>query len=483
MASVKKQGLTSAPAACSASPLGCFGREAVLYLLGSGVLWVTIALLLSLAGLVQAFSPGFMAGCSWMHFGHIRPAADAAFIYGFASSAGLGLALWIFAKAGQTAIKMPGSILIGTAVWNLGVTYGVTKILCCGGTGFRWLEFPEGANGLLLLGFVLIAIPALVTFRSRQTGIGPAQAFGLAALFFFPWLFATASALLGSDAVRGVVQLSIAGWFTAGLVNLWLSFLALSALFHFIPAALGKPVADRGLAAFALWSLAFIGSWTGIQLGTPVPAWVSSLSNGFAFALILPVVAIAAVLFQTARNDFLRSHPPQVLFFAYAVKAFVLGNLLLALGAIPAINRIVRFTPFGEGANAFLFYGFIAMAMFGALYVVLPELLDTPWPKPAWVKLHFYAASAGIAAWAVALVVAGLGQGKALTDPTVPFLQAVGSAKPLLTLAAIGCVLFSLGFALLGFNFTLQLWSLCRRCCNCADWFAADKAVTKGARA
>jgi len=51
-------------------------------------------------------------------------------------------------------------------------------------------------------------------------------------------------------------------------------------------------------------------------------------------------------------------------------------------------------------------------------------------------------------------------------------------------LALLGCALFTAGFALFAFNFTLQLWSLRTRC-NCAEWLTAgepSKSSTVGVR-
>ena len=220
-----QQSATQSTAASEgAHDFGCLGRQAILFLAGSGVLWFIDGLLLTLVASIQAYMPGFMEGCPSLHYGRVRPAAHMSVIYGFLAQVGLAFVLWLFARQGKAVVRGVGAILIGTILWNIGVTYGVANVLLAGGTGFQWVEFPLGASRLMMIGYLLIAVPALMTYRSRSVwATEPQQWFALVALLALPWLYISANILLVFQPVRGVVQLTTSAWFVAGLSNLWLT--------------------------------------------------------------------------------------------------------------------------------------------------------------------------------------------------------------------------------------------------------------------
>src|SRR6185312_4871135 len=70
----------------------------------SALLWLLISSLFALITSVKLHSPGILANCAWLSYGHTRPAANDAFVYGFASQAGIAIALWLFCRLGRTAL-------------------------------------------------------------------------------------------------------------------------------------------------------------------------------------------------------------------------------------------------------------------------------------------------------------------------------------------------------------------------------------------
>ncbi|HEY0550011.1 MAG TPA: hypothetical protein VGF13_10455, partial [Verrucomicrobiae bacterium] len=66
----------------------------------SALVWLLVSSLFALVTSVKLHSPAVLADCSWLTYGHTRPAANDAFMYGFASQAGLAVALWILCRLG-----------------------------------------------------------------------------------------------------------------------------------------------------------------------------------------------------------------------------------------------------------------------------------------------------------------------------------------------------------------------------------------------
>ncbi len=247
----------------------------------SALVWLLISSLFALITSVKLHSPTVLADCSWLTYGHTRPAANDAFVYGFASQAGLAVALWILCRLGRTTLVGIVPIAIGSLFWNLGVTIGIVAILSGNTTGFDWLEFPSAGSAILLASYALLGTCALLTFKARRNEeLYPSQWYILAALFWFPWLYTTARLLLIWFPVRGVMQLAVNVWFANGLFTLWLTSLALAVLFYFIPKLIKAPLHSRTLAVLGFWSLAAFGCWAGFYRGLPLPAWMVSAGIG-----------------------------------------------------------------------------------------------------------------------------------------------------------------------------------------------------------
>lgn len=124
--------------------------------------------------------------------------------------------------------------------------------------------------------------------------------FLLTALFWFAWVYAAANLLLHVLPVRGVMQAVVEWWHLANFTGVVLSFLGLAAVFYFIPRLSGRPLHNQMLAAFVFWTVAIFAPWTGIAPGTPLPAWMPSVSSMFSALLIIPAVAVAVMVFRTA---------------------------------------------------------------------------------------------------------------------------------------------------------------------------------------
>ena len=140
------------------------------------------------------------SNCSFFTYGHIWPAAVDALVYGWASTAGLGLAIWLLARMGRTPARAPAALMTGVVFWNLGIATGLTGIFLGDSTGVELLEFPAYASWILWLAYALFALWAVATYLGRKPGQNHiAQAWLLVALFAFPWLYATGSTLLCTD--------------------------------------------------------------------------------------------------------------------------------------------------------------------------------------------------------------------------------------------------------------------------------------------
>src|SRR6201981_2798318 len=118
-------------------------RVPVLMFYTSAIAWLLIGTLLAGFVSIKLHSPDLFSGMSFLTWGRVRPAHMNVMIYGWASMAGIGTAVWLMGRLCRTTLRFPLLLAAGAAFWNFGVLIGVGAILLGDSTGFQWLEFPR----------------------------------------------------------------------------------------------------------------------------------------------------------------------------------------------------------------------------------------------------------------------------------------------------------------------------------------------------
>ena len=435
----------------------------LLFPIFSSLVWLLGSSLLALITSVKLHSPAVLANCAWLSYGHTRPAANDAFVYGFASQAGLAVALWILCRLGRTTLVGIAPVAIGSLFWNLGVTLGVVGIFTGHSTGFDWLEFPSAGSAILIASYAILGVCALLTFKNRRDAeLFPSQWYILAALFWFPWLYTTARLLLVWFPVRGVMQLVVNGWFANGLFTLWLTSLALAVLLYFIPKLTNAPLFSRPLALIGFWTLAAFGCWAGFYRGLPIPAWIISVGVVATTILLVPLIATVSNFWLTLGTGG-NKNVPLLGFFKSSVVFFALSGVFAVFAAlIPQL----RLTLFGEGLEQMTLYGFIGFALFGAIHYLVPRFTGVA--SDRFISVNCWCTFIGILVLAGAFLIGGMVQNRKLIDGSVPFTDVMVATKPFIRVSTLGILLLIIGNAAILLRVISMVRECCRRCCCCA---------------
>jgi cytochrome c oxidase cbb3-type subunit I len=362
---------------------------------------------------------------SMFTYGRIWPAAIDALVYGWCSTAGLGLAAWLLARMSREPVRSPAALMTAVVLWNLGVAAGLTGIFMGDSTGVELLEFPAYAAWTLWLAYAVFAIWCVMTYLGRRTGydhIG--QAWVLAALFAFPWLFGAGSILMGGNPLpgSGVVQAVINAWYVHGIYTLWLAPLGLGALYYLVPKVSTLAIRHGNKTKFAFWCWIIFAPWTAAHdmVGGPFPAETVTIGLIMSGLIFIPVAVIGFNLVSTAfvAEDKQGHHGGVVFpFLVLASVAFVLAGITEEILSIRSINNLLRFTMFRE-CNQFLWvYGFFSFTVFGAIYYIVPRLLDFGWRSSLMVRIHYYTSVYGILLVIALLGFGGVRQGSVLENP------------------------------------------------------------------
>ncbi len=439
-------------------------RLPVLIFFGSAALWLVVGTFLAAVALTKLVWPQFLDGPAFLTYGRIAPAAVNALVYGWASSAGLGIALWLLARLGRAPLNYAVLPVVAGLVWNFGVFLGLLAIIGGYSRSIFLLEFPGFVSAILFVAYLFIAVWGIVLFRNRAAGAVFVSAWYLvAALLWFPGLYFTANALLVWHPVPGPAQAPIGAWFSSGIVNLWLAPIALAAAFYLIPQILGRRLLSYNLSLLGFWSFALFAAWTGMAqlIGGPIPAWMVSVGVVSSILLFIPVLVISINLLGTMQGSYgaLR-WSPSLLFTVTGAGVFLLAYVQGTLLALPGVAAIFHFTDVLIGHGALLLFGFVSMVFFGAIYYIVPRLTGRDWNGDGLIRWHFWLFVGALGVAYVSLTFGGMVQGFALNDPGVRFASSVGFATPfrlVAVLSALALLLASNIFAHLFFRTMLAV--------------------------
>lgn len=412
-------------------------RFPVLFLYGQALVWLIVATLLGFAASVKIHTPEFLSDCPWMTYGRVWPAYLNALIYGWASMAGLGTALWIMGRLCRASLRAPGVVICGSLLWSFGVTVGLLEILSGNSTGRALLEFSGTAATILFTAYLVIGVWGIVMFSHRRAGASFISVlFLLGAFLWFPWVYGAANLMVASPKLSGVLPAIVSAWYGQALINLWLGSLGLAAVYYFIPKVTGRPVSNYSLATLGFWALAFLGGWTGMTRlsGGPVPAWLVTVSIVATILMLIPVATVTVNYLCTLKGSFsmLRSSPTLRFVFVGAL-AWSLCNVLNVVLSLRSVERITHFTYAGAAQSQLAIYGFFTMTMFGAIYYIVPRLVGREWTSVSFINLHFWGAFSGMVLLVAALLAGGVVQGLAWNNASSPVVAVLQQTVPYLT--------------------------------------------------
>ena len=468
--------VTASPAQTAPNPAcgtaGCcaaLGPVPLLLLFGSGALWFLVGMFFALLASLKFHNPHFLADHAFWTYGRVHAAHVDSLLYGFGVQVAMGTGIWLFRRLGRATVVGAPVVVIGTALWNTALAVGILGVLCGDSTGYDSFELPRYVTVMLLLAYLMMATCALLTFSARtEMTLYPSQWFVLGSLFWFPWIFSTASALLLCMPARGVVQAVIAWWYAHNFNTVFLGFAGLASILYFVPKLLGRPLHSYYLAALGFWTLALFGSCGGIPFGAPVPSWIVSISAVGTFLTAIPILAIALNFLHTVRHDLDAMDSNLPVRFAYVSLLFwVIASAQAIVGVVPHVTILTDFTWFSVAQWELFHYGFFALAMFGAIYYILPRVLNANEP-PEWsiglIKAHFWFTFFGILIAYIALIVGGVGQGFLLNDPKYAFTEVIAGTLTALRAETLGDLLILIGAIFFMLNLALLLSRQCAQC-------------------
>ncbi len=402
-------------------------------------LWLVVGSLAGLISSIKLHEPDWLTNYAWLTFGRIRTTHITAVLYGWITNAALGMIVWLLPRLLRTRLHGAIWVMLGGALINMGIAGGIGAISTGWNDGMEYLEIPWQIAIFMFVGFALVILPILFTLVNRKVShLYVSVWYMTAALLWIALLF-----LVGKmpGVHTGVQQATTNWWYGHNVLGLWFTPVSVGAIYYFLPKIIGRPIRSYNLSLLGFWTLAFFYGQVGGHhlIGGPVPGWLITLSIVQSVMMVIPVIAFTINMATTMKGRMhLALYSPTLRFMMFGGLMYLASSLQGSAEALRSVNQVTHFTHFTVAHAHLGAYAFVTMVLFGAIYFMMPRVLNWEWPYPKLITLHFWLASIGIGIYFVGLTIGGWLQGVAMLDAARPFMDSVNVTLPYLKWRSIG---------------------------------------------
>lgn len=424
-------------------------RFPMLCLIKVSIGWMIIATFFGLIASVKLHSPGFLASCSVLTYGKVEPIFWNTLVYGWLFNAGITCAVFLLSRLGGSTAGLGLFLTISVALWNIAVFAGVIGIMAGEQLPFEWLEFPAFVGPLLFTAFVGIGIWCLLTFRGRiHRSSYASQWWILAALFSFAWIYTAAQVMLVCFPAQGAIQAVVNAWYVENVFGLFIAPLAFATLYYLLPKTLGTPVVGYKYSGWAFWSWIFFASFSGTAelVNGPIPVWVSSVGVLGTFGLLLSTTTLSIQFMSSLLSRFsVIWDSATARYLLVGSIAFLIAMILKIFGSLRGSVSVTQFSVYDSGLTHLALFGFAGMVFTGAMYFMLPRLLNKKLPSATLVDLQFWTQVIGLILVSIGLISGGSQQGSLMNGSTADTLVVIQTMKSSFFLTTLGLSFFFIG--------------------------------------
>ena len=143
---------------------------------------------------------------------------------------------------------------------------------------------------------------------------------------------------------------------------------------------------------------------------------------------------------------------PLLRLILFGACSFVLAQLMNIIGVIRPANEVLAFTYYFPAQTHWLLLGFFASAMFGAIYYILPLVLNVEPLAAGKIRTQSLVLFGGVIIYGAAMAIGGIVQGINLANPKLAFADVIKGTMPFLYTSTIGSLLLVIAALILILN-------------------------------
>ncbi|MHA2772863.1 cytochrome-c oxidase, cbb3-type subunit I [Vibrio harveyi] len=446
-----------------------YNTHIVKYFVLASLVWAIAGMIIGVILAAQLYWPALNFDSQYFQFGRLRPLHTSGVIYGFVVNILMGTSLYIAQRTGRCNLFNQSLSWMVFWGWQLVLFLALVTLLAGYTTSKEYAELEWPIDVLIVLVWVLYAVLFFGTIAKRKVDhIFVANWFFAAFIIVIAMIFivnnlAMPVSLMKSYSVFAGAQDAIVQWWWGhNAVGFLLTAGVIGMNYYFIPKAADRPIYSYRLSVIHFWGLVGFYTWAGTHhlVYSSVPVWVQNIGIIMSLILWLPSWAgafnSAMTLLQNKeklKSDYI------CLFFFSAILYYCLATFEGPLLAIRWFNMLAHNTEWVIGHVHSGALGWVGMSGIAVFYYFIPRLWNKTelWSQRL-IKWHFWLAHAGVAIYAIALWVAGIGEGYMwLTqnengELVYSFIEAMNFKAPWLFLRFFGGALFVLGLFLMAFN-------------------------------
>ncbi|EKO3864597.1 cytochrome-c oxidase, cbb3-type subunit I [Vibrio harveyi] len=446
-----------------------YNTQVVKYFVLASIVWAIAGMIIGVILAAQLYWPVLNFDSQYFQFGRLRPLHTSGVIYGFVVNILMGTSLYIAQRTGRCNLFNQSLSWMVFWGWQLVLFLALVTLPAGYTTSKEYAELEWPIDVLIVLVWVLYAVLFFGTITKRKVDhIFVANWFFAAFIIVIAMIFivnnlAMPVSLMKSYSVFAGAQDAIVQWWWGhNAVGFLLTAGVIGMNYYFIPKAADRPIYSYRLSVIHFWGLVGFYTWAGTHhlVYSSVPVWVQNIGIIMSLILWLPSWAgafnSAMTLLQNKeklKSDYI------CLFFFSAILYYCLATFEGPLLAIRWFNMLAHNTEWVIGHVHSGALGWVGMSGIAVFYYFIPRLWNKTelWSQRL-IKWHFWLAHAGVAIYAIALWVAGIGEGYMwLTqnengELVYSFIEAMNFKAPWLFLRFFGGALFVLGLFLMAFN-------------------------------
>ncbi|CAH1609308.1 cytochrome-c oxidase, cbb3-type subunit I [Vibrio sp. MMG022] len=446
-----------------------YNTKVVKYFVLASLVWAIVGMIIGVILAAQLYWPVLNFDSQYFQFGRLRPLHTSGVIYGFVVNILMGTSLYIAQRTGRCNLFNQSLSWMVFWGWQLVLFLALISLPAGYTTSKEYAELEWPIDLLIVLVWVLYAVLFFGTIAKRKVDhIFVANWFFAAFIIVIAMIFivnnlAMPVSLMKSYSVFAGAQDAIVQWWWGhNAVGFLLTAGVIGMNYYFIPKVADRPIYSYRLSVIHFWGLVGFYTWAGTHhlVYSSVPIWVQNIGIIMSLILWLPSWAgafnSAMTLLQNKeklKSDYI------CLFFFSAILYYCLATFEGPLLAIRWFNMLAHNTEWVIGHVHSGALGWVGMSGIAVFYYFIPRLWNKTdlWSKRL-IKWHFWLAHAGVAIYAIALWVAGIGEGYMwLTqnengELVYSFIEAMNFKAPWLFLRFFGGALFVLGLFLMAFN-------------------------------
>ncbi|WP_318405014.1 cytochrome-c oxidase, cbb3-type subunit I [Photobacterium leiognathi] len=446
-----------------------YNYKIVQYFMVASVIWALIGMLIGVILAAQLYWPALNLDSEYFQFGRLRPLHTNGVIFGFVVNLLMGTSFYIVQRTCKQRLYNMSIAWLIFWFWQFILILAVITLPMGFTTSKEYAELEWPIDILIAITWVMYAIVFFMTIAKRSVHH----------IFVANWFYGAFIIVIAMIFIANNLELPVTMWKSYSIysgaedaiVQWWwghnaVGFLLTAGIigmnYYFIPKVAERPIYSYRLSVIHFWGLVGFYTWAGTHhlIYSSVPDWLQNLGIVMSLILWLPSWGGAFNSMMTLLNNKQKlKHDYIMWFFFSAIVYYALATFEGPLLAIRWFNMIAHNTDWVIGHVHSGALGWVGMSAIATFYYFIPRLFghEQLWSNRL-VKWHFWLAHIGIVLYAVALWIAGIGQGYMWLkeEPngslSYSFVEAMNFSAPWMLVRFIGGALFVLGIVLMIYN-------------------------------